>query len=91
MRRNVLVLLISDYYRQRALVEAIYVIHFSDIDQVSTPQVFHTYVYNHARRLRLEKLLYIELSRSPNGFLKPLLDPDGGFIIETAVTRRFRK
>jgi hypothetical protein len=24
--------------------------------------------YNHARRLRLEKLLYLELSRSSNGF-----------------------
>jgi hypothetical protein len=28
------------------------------------------YFYNHARCLRLEKLLYLELSRSPNGFLK---------------------
>jgi hypothetical protein len=27
-----------------------------------------------AYRLRLEKLLYIELSKSPNGFFKPLLD-----------------
>jgi hypothetical protein len=27
-----------------------------------------TLVYNHARRLRLEKLLYLELSKSPNGF-----------------------
>jgi hypothetical protein len=33
-----------------------------------TPRVFHTYFYNHARRPRLEKLLYLELSRSPNGF-----------------------
>jgi hypothetical protein len=33
------------------------------------PQLFYTYFYNHAHRLRLEKLLYIELSRSPNGFL----------------------
>jgi hypothetical protein len=32
------------------------------------PGVFYTYFYNHARRLRLEKLLYIGLSRSPNGF-----------------------
>ena len=33
-----------------------------------TPGVFYTYFYNHAHRLRLEKLLYLELSRSPNGF-----------------------
>jgi hypothetical protein len=36
-------------------------------------------IYNHARRLCLEKLLYIELSRSSNGYFKPLLDPGGGF------------
>jgi hypothetical protein len=29
-----------------------------------TPGVFYTYFYNQARRLRLEKLLYLELSRS---------------------------
>jgi hypothetical protein len=63
----------------------------SGLDQASTPQLFYTYSYNHARRLRLEKLLYLELSRSSNGFKKPLLDPDGGFRSETAVTRRFRK
>jgi hypothetical protein len=27
------------------------------------------------------------VSRSPNGFLKPLLDPGGGFTSETAVTK----
>ena len=32
------------------------------------PQLFYTYFYNHAHRLRLEKLLYLELPRSPNGF-----------------------
>ena len=31
--------------------------------------VFHTYSYNHARRLRLEKLLFIKLFRSPSGYL----------------------
>jgi hypothetical protein len=65
--------------------------HISDIDKVCTPQLFYTYFYNHAHRLRLEKLSYLELSRSSNGFLKPLLDPDGGFTSETAVTQRFRK
>jgi hypothetical protein len=47
---------------------------------------------NHARRLRLEKLLYlhIELSRSSNGYFKPLLDPGGGFNSENAA-RRFQK
>ena len=55
-----------------------------------TPGVFYTYFYNHAHRLRLEKLLYLELSRSSNGFLKPLLDPGGGFTYETAA-RRFQK
>jgi hypothetical protein len=52
--------------------------------QVWIPQLFYTYFYNHAHRLRLEKLFYLELSRSSNGFLKPLLDPDGGFTFETA-------
>jgi hypothetical protein len=37
-------------------------------DSSPTPGVFYTYFYNHARRLRLEKVLYLELSRSPNGF-----------------------
>jgi hypothetical protein len=53
--------------------------YISGVDPFSTPQLFYTYFYNHAHRLRLEKLLYIELSRSPNGFFKPLLDPGGGF------------
>jgi hypothetical protein len=49
--------------------------HCSDIDPFSTPQLFHTNFYNHAHRLRLEKPLCIELSRSPNAFFydKPLL------------------
>jgi hypothetical protein len=54
------------------------------------PQLFYTYCYNQVRRLRLEKLLYLELSSSSNGFLKPLLDPDDGFTSETAE-RRFQK
>ena len=44
------------------------VLHISDLDRFWTPGVFCTYFYNHARRLRLEKLLYLELPRSPNGF-----------------------
>ena len=51
------------------------------------PGVFYTYFYNHAHRLRLEKLLYLEHSKSSNGFLKPLLDPGGGFTSETAARR----
>ena len=56
------------------------------------PQEFYTRFYNHAHthRLCLEKLLCVELSRSPNGFFKPLLDPDGRFASETAA-RRFQK
>jgi hypothetical protein len=50
------------------------------------PGVFYTYFYNHARRLRLEKLLYMELFRSSSGCFKPLLDPGGRFRSETAVT-----
>jgi hypothetical protein len=50
-----------------------------------TPGVFCKYFYNHARRLRLEKLLYLGLSRSSNGYFKPLLDPGGGFTSETAA------
>jgi hypothetical protein len=49
-----------------------------------------TYCYNHTHRLRIEKLLYLELSRSPNGFLKVLLDPGGAVTSETAA-RRFQK
>jgi hypothetical protein len=66
--------------------------HISGLDPVRAPQLFYKHSYNHAHRLRLEKLLYryLELSRSPNGFLKPLLDPDGGFTSETAE-RWFRK
>ena len=49
--------------------------------------VFYTYFYNHARRLRIEKLLYyLELSRSSSGYFKPLLDPGGSFASKTAVT-----
>jgi hypothetical protein len=45
-------------------------VYISGSEQVSTPQLFYTCFYNHARRLRLEKLLCLELSRSPNGFFK---------------------
>jgi hypothetical protein len=38
-------------------------------------------------RLRLEKLLCLDLSRSPNGCFKPHLDPGGGFASETAARR----
>jgi hypothetical protein len=58
--------------------------HFSGLDLVSTPQLFYKYSYNHAHRLCLETLLYIELSRSSNGLFKPLLDPGDGFTSETA-------
>jgi hypothetical protein len=44
--------------------------------------------YNHARRLRLEKLSYIELSRSSNGYLKP--GPGGGFVSEVKRPLRNR-
>ena len=36
----------------------------------STPGVFYEYFCNHARRARLGKLLYLELSRIPDGLLK---------------------
>jgi hypothetical protein len=51
------------YYIHVALVRCTYI---SGFDSSSTPEVFYTYFYNHARRLRLEKLLYLELSKSPN-------------------------
>jgi hypothetical protein len=65
-----------------------------------TPGVFYTYFYNHAHRLRLEKLLHLELSISSNGFLKYfwiqvavslLKPPRSGFRSKTAVTKPFRK
>jgi hypothetical protein len=55
----------------------------------NTPGEFYTWSCNHAHRLRLKKLLYLELPRSLNGFLKVLLDPGGGFASETAL-RRFQ-
>jgi hypothetical protein len=62
----------------------------SDLDSRSNPQLFYTRFCNHTRRLRLETLLYLELSRSPNGIFKPLLDPSGRFASETAA-RWFQK
>jgi hypothetical protein len=62
----------------------------SGLHQAWAPQLFYTYFYNHAHRLRLEKILYLEISRGPNGFLKPILDPDDGFTSETAE-RWFQK
>jgi hypothetical protein len=38
--------------------------HFSPLDLSGLLGAFYTYFYNHAHRPRLEKLLYIELSRS---------------------------
>ena len=48
------------------------VINFSPRLSSCTPGVFYTYFYSHAHRLRLEKLLYIELSRSFSGYFRPL-------------------
>jgi hypothetical protein len=57
----------------------------------STPGVFYVHFYNHAHRLRLEKLLYLELSRSPSGFFLVLLDPGGGFASETAARSEVKR
>ena len=65
-------------------------LHVSDLDPSSTPQLRCTCFCNYAHRLRLEKLSCAELSRSSNGFFKPLLDPGDGFNSETAE-RRFQK
>jgi hypothetical protein len=64
-----------------------YSTYISHRDSRGTIGVFYTYFYNHAHRLRPEKLLCIELSRSSNGFFKPLLDPDNRFASETAAWR----
>jgi hypothetical protein len=70
------------------LIEYIaYYIYISPFHSRGTPGAFYTYFYNYAHRLRLEKLLYLELSTSPNGFFKVLLDPGGGFTSETAARR----
>jgi hypothetical protein len=57
-----------------------------------TPEVFYTYLCNHARRLRLEKLLYLELSRSPSEHFKPLPDPGTVAVSEAKwpLCKRFR-
>ena len=76
-------------------IRARYRMHVSGVLSRLVPGEFRTYLYNHAHRLRLEKLLYLELSRSPNGFLNHfwiqvavllLKPPHGGFRIETTVT-----
>jgi hypothetical protein len=64
--------------------------HISPRLSSPTPGVFYTCFYDRAHRLRLEKLLYLELSRSSDGYFKVLLDPGGGFTSETAA-RRFQK
>ena len=66
-------------------------LQISDLDSFRTPGVFYTHFYNHAHRLRLEKLLYVELSRSSSGHFKfkLLLDPGGSFTSEAAA-RRFQ-
>jgi hypothetical protein len=46
------------------------------------PRVFYTYFYNHAHRLRLEKLLYIKLST----FLEVSADILNHFWIQVAVS-----
>jgi hypothetical protein len=63
--------------------------HAYDITPVA---IFHTYFYNHARRLRLEKLLYPELSRSPNGHLafKTTSRSRWRFRFSETTARRFR-
>jgi hypothetical protein len=71
-------------------------------DRLLAPGVFHACFYNrnHARRFRLEKPLYVEISRTPNGYLNEfwiqavvslMKPPHGGFRSETAVTWPFRK
>jgi hypothetical protein len=83
-------LLVLWYHTRRPLDLQFNLAHVNGVYSRYTPGVFYTYFYNHAHRLRLEKLLSIELSRSSNGFFKPLLDPGGGFTSETAA-RRFQK
>ena len=61
--------------------------YISPFHSRGTPGVFYTYFYNHARRFRLEKLLYLELSRSSNGYFKPLLDPGGRYETVSEVKR----
>jgi hypothetical protein len=60
-----------------------------DIGQVWAPQLFYTYAYqyNHAHRLRLVKLLRVELSRSfwIQVTVSLLKLPHGGFRSEAAV------
>jgi hypothetical protein len=52
-------------YKQQNYVCCKYV---SPPDSSRTPGAFYTYSYTHAYRLRLEKLLYLELSRSSSGY-----------------------
>jgi hypothetical protein len=56
----------------------------------SIPRLFYTYFYNHAHRLRLEKLLYLELSRSPNGFLNHFWIQVAVSEVQRPLRNRFR-
>ena len=64
--------------------------HISSRLSSGPPGAFYAHFYNHARRLRLEKLLHVELPRSPRGNFKPLLGPGGGFASEKTAARRFQ-
>jgi hypothetical protein len=46
--------------------------------------------YDHACRPRLEKLLCLELPRSPGGFFYTILDPGGSFRSKTDVAKPFQ-
>jgi hypothetical protein len=68
-------------------------LYISDVYSRSAPGAFHIYFWNQTHRLRLEKLLYLGLSRSSGGHFKPLLDPSDrprGLRSKTAVTQPFR-
>ena len=60
----------------------------SDIDPISTPPRYfaHISITTPIASDLKNYYTYLELSRSPHGFLKPLLDPDDRFASKTDVT-----
>jgi hypothetical protein len=56
-------------------------------EQTSTPQVFYKYFYNHA----LKNCYGYSFLEFPADSFKPLLDPGGRFISETAAVSEVRR
>jgi hypothetical protein len=77
---------------ERALVSVCeWPFHISPRNSRWTPGVFCIYFYNRACRLRLEKILYLERPRSPNGFFNHVWIQVAVSEAKRSLTKPFRK